>query len=233
MIACGGSEPSRSAAAIAIAGGDQQSAQISTAVANPPSVLVKDESGDPVSGIRVTFTVASGGGTVQGASARSGANGIAVVGNWVVGTTTGTNTLNASVAGLPSVTFTANSTPGAPATITAVTPVSQSALAGAAVPVVPAVLVADAFGNGVTGVVVTFAVTAGSGSITGNPVTTTNNGIATLGSWVLDPSPGPNTLAASVSQSGISGSPVLFQATGLTSAYDIDLRFLGSINSAQ
>ncbi len=233
LIGCGGSEPSRSAAAIAIAGGDQQNAQVSTAVQNPPSVLVKDESGDPVPGIRVTFTVASGGGTVQGATALSRADGTAVVGNWILGTTVGTNTLNASVAGLPSVTFTATSTSGAPASITAATPVSQSALAGAAVPVDPAVLVADAFGNGVPGVVVTFAVTAGSGSITGNPVTTANNGIATLGSWVLDASPGPNTISASVPPSSINGSPVIFQATGSTSAYDIDLRFLGSINSAQ
>jgi hypothetical protein len=234
LSACGGgSEPSSSATRIAIADGNGQNAQVSTAVPVSPSVLVSNDAGDPVEGVRVTFTVVTGGGSVSGGVVTTDVHGIAAVGSWSLGIFAGVNTLNANVPGLPTVTFNATATAGAPAQIEAATAVSQVALAGAAVPVDPAVLVTDAFGNGIPGIVVTFSVTAGSGSITGTPVTTGSNGVATLGSWVLDAAPGPNTITAAVGLAGIAGNPVTFHATGSTTAYTIDLRFLGSIDPAQ
>src|SRR5512133_1862973 len=91
LVACSGSEPSKTAANIAIADGDQQNAQVSTEVAVRPSVLVTDEAGHPVSGVRVRFTVASGGGVVTGATPLSNAEGIATVGGWTLGTVAGAN----------------------------------------------------------------------------------------------------------------------------------------------
>src|SRR5207237_1302476 len=61
-------------------------------------------------------------------------------------------------------------------------------------------------------VAVTFAVAPGNGTITGASQTTNANGVATVGSWTLSATAGPNTLTAT--STGLSGSPVTFSATG-------------------
>jgi hypothetical protein len=74
----------------------------------------------------------------------------------------------------------------------------------------PSVIVRDAQGTPVQGVGVTFAVTAGGGSVAGSPVTTNASGVATLTSWTLGPALGTNTVVASAT-----GLPsVTFNATG-------------------
>jgi alpha-tubulin suppressor-like RCC1 family protein len=87
--------------------GDNQAGLSSTAVSVPPSVTVKDASGNPVPGVTVTFSVASGGGSVTGAVTTSNASGVATVGSWRLGSEATINTLTATVTGLPPVTFTA------------------------------------------------------------------------------------------------------------------------------
>ena len=107
-IACaGGSDPPDDPADIEIVAGDGQSAPPGNPVPIDPSVQVSNVNGRPLSGVTVTFAVASGGGAVFGAVATTGANGIATVGQWNVGPSPGSNTLTATVTGLPSVTFTA------------------------------------------------------------------------------------------------------------------------------
>src|SRR5439155_1026320 len=105
------------AATIAENGGNGQSAPAGTAVATPPSVIVRDGAGNPVSGIAVAFAVTSGGGTVSPTSVATNGSGIAAVTSWTLGTTPGTNTLTASATGLTGspVTFTATATAGAAA----------------------------------------------------------------------------------------------------------------------
>src|SRR5689334_5992252 len=73
-----------------------------------PSVIVRDENGDPMSGASVVFTVTSGDGSVSGATVTTGTDGAATVGTWVLGQTASTNTVDATVGGLPPITFTAN-----------------------------------------------------------------------------------------------------------------------------
>ena len=94
--------------------GDDQTASAGTAVPIAPSVRVTDAGDNPVPGVHVTFAVASGGGSVTGADAVSGADGIAAVGSWTLGGTPGENTLTATVAGLAGspVTFTATGDAG-------------------------------------------------------------------------------------------------------------------------
>ena len=89
--------------------GDGQTAATGAAVAIPPSVLITDANGNPVSGTSVTFAVASGGGSVTGATATSNGSGIATVGSWTLGPSIGANTLTATHAGLSGspVTFSA------------------------------------------------------------------------------------------------------------------------------
>ena len=94
--------------------GDGQSAVAGTAVPIPPSVKVTDASSVPVAGQAVTFTVASGGGSVTGGSTTTNAAGIATVGSWTLGATPGSNALTASVNGTSlTTTFTATGTTAA------------------------------------------------------------------------------------------------------------------------
>lgn len=80
------------------------------AVAEPPSVVVKDQNSQPLAGVHVIFAVTSGGGSVTGADVTTDVNGVATVGSWTLGATEGSNTLTATAANLPPVLFTANGT---------------------------------------------------------------------------------------------------------------------------
>ena len=83
---------------------------VGAAVSATPSVRVTDQRGAWMSGVAVTFAVASGGGSVTGGSATTNSAGVATVGSWILGATPGPNALTASAIGLPSVTFTATGT---------------------------------------------------------------------------------------------------------------------------
>lgn len=80
-----------------------------------PTVLVTDGSGDPISGVTVTFAVTGGGGSATGLTPTTDSNGHATVGSWTLGTTSTPNTMTATAAGLSGspVTFTVTTT-GAP-----------------------------------------------------------------------------------------------------------------------
>lgn len=97
---------------IAVSAGNDQSAAVGTPVLIVPSVIVRDASSNPLSGTTVTFSVTSGNGTITDAVATSNAQGIAAVGSWTLGSTAGTNTLQAVASGLTGspVTFTATGT---------------------------------------------------------------------------------------------------------------------------
>jgi hypothetical protein len=200
--------------------GNSQSAISGAAVATSPSVIVKDASNNPVSGITITFAVASGGGSATGLSTTTNSSGIATVGSWTLGTTAGTNTLTATGSGLSGspVTFTATGTAGTATQLAIQTGNSQSATTGTAVTIDPSVIVKDANNNPVSGITITFAVALGGGSATGLSVTTNSSGIATVGSWTLGTAAGTNTLTAT--GSGLSGSPVTFTATGTIGSLD-------------
>jgi adhesin/invasin len=192
--------------------GDGQTATAGTAVAIDPSVLVEDANGNPVPGASVTFTPTSGGGSVTGSPATTNASGIATVGSWILGGTPGANTLDATLAALPAVTFTATGVGGA-ANIQVQAGDGQSATVGQSLATAPSVLVTDGGSNPVQGVTVDFAVASGGGGITGASTTTNVSGIATVGSWTLGTVAGANTLTAAAQGGGINGNPVTFTAT--------------------
>jgi hypothetical protein len=107
---CGGdaSGPGSGAASIAANSATSLAAAPGAPVGELPSVLVLGQSGQPVAGAHVTFSVQSGGGSVTGGSATTNESGIATVGSWVLGPTIGTNTLTAKTGNLPAVIFTAD-----------------------------------------------------------------------------------------------------------------------------
>jgi adhesin/invasin len=201
-------------ATVTVVAGNNQTAAAGATVAIAPSVRVVDASGNLVSGTAVTFTVLSGGGQVTNGLTVTNAQGIATVGSWRLGPSAGTQTLAARVEanGVSNnpIVFTATGLAGPPASMVAVSLTTQAAPAGGNVGDPPSVIVRDAAGIGVSGLVVTFAVAAGGGSVVGSPATTNANGIATLTSWRLGPLSGLNTVTATAT--GLS--TVIFNATG-------------------
>jgi uncharacterized protein YjdB len=215
------------AAKIRLYDGDGQTAAASAAVAISPSVIVTDASGFPVSGASVTFTVTAGGGSVSGATVATDDAGIARVGGWTLGASSGVNTLSATASGLDGspVVFTATAQKSStvtgdpvpppppsnpPASISIFAGDQQTAPPNTAVAIAPAVKVSDAGGVGVAGISVIFSIRSGGGSITGAVAVSDSKGIATVGSWILGAG-GGNSLFATLD--GVSGSPLIFVAT--------------------
>ncbi len=199
------------ATTIALSAGNNQVATVNTAVATAPAVVVTDQSGNPVSGTSVTFTVTSGGGSVAGGASAivaTNASGIAAPANWVLGTIAGANTLSATASGLSGspVSFTATGVAGAATQIASVTAASSSVQSGVTFPQQPAVRLLDVFGNAVAqaGVPVAVAVQSGGAVLSGTtPVNTASTGIATFSGLALTGPAGSHTL--------------VFSSTGLTS----------------
>lgn len=183
-------------ASIAAASTTTPTGTVGQTASEAPSVVVRNQSGNPVAGATVVFTVTSGGGSVSSATALTNASGVATAGTWTLGTTSGTQTLTAATGSLAPVTFTATVAPGAAASLTKAAGDEQSAEPGAAVAVAPLVIVKDQFGNPVPGVAVTFTPSTG-GSVTGSTATSNAAGEARVGSWTLGSTVGPNTLVAS------------------------------------
>src|SRR5207249_4574721 len=139
---------------IALNAGNSQTAPAGTAVATPPSVLVRDQFNNPVGGVAVTFAVASGNGSVDPTTAvTTNGSGIAVVTSWTLGPSAGTNTLTATAPGLTGspVTFTATGTAGSASSIALHAGDNQSARAGAAGAAPPAAQGRGARGHTVPG----------------------------------------------------------------------------------
>lgn len=84
-----------------------------------------------------------------------------------------------------------------PTAITAVSSATgQEATVGTAVANPPAVRVTNSAGAGLQGIAVTFAVTAGGGSLATTTAQTNAQGIATAGAWTLGTTAGTNTVTA-------------------------------------
>jgi hypothetical protein len=94
--------------------GFKQTAPSGSQVANRPAVRVTDVGGTPLQGVSVSFQAIAGGGSVFGATATTGADGVATVGGWTLGVST--NQLRATVTspgiGDDPVTFSAIGTTG-------------------------------------------------------------------------------------------------------------------------
>jgi hypothetical protein len=86
-------------AVLHVAGGDGQEGTAGKALAFPLQVVLLDESGEPVSGARVTWSVVSGGGSVEAEVATTGADGRSTA-RWTLGGLVGEQRALAAVNGL-------------------------------------------------------------------------------------------------------------------------------------
>ncbi len=186
-----------------------QSANAGATLTTPPQVLVRDRLGRPVVGTTVTFSILSGGGTLIGSIVKTDSTGLASTSGYILPSTAAAVTIGAVVDGLPMLTLAVNSVvTNSPAAVAMAFGNQQRQFAGAALPGSIGVIVRDAGGNPLSGITVSFAVTAGAGSLPATAVTDAN-GIAKV-TYTLGGTPSTtNTATATVS--GLS--PVTFTAT--------------------
>jgi adhesin/invasin len=205
--------------------GNSQSAVVNTVLPIDPVVIVRDQFNNPVAGATVTFA-ASGNGSVTGASQTTDAAGVAAVGSWRLATTAGSNTLSAT-SGLLGTSFTATGVAAAATQLVKTAGDGVTAVVGSLVGPAPAVQARDQFGNAVSGLIVTFAVTTGAGTVTGATDTTGASGVAAVGSWTLDTIAGGNALTATAGALS-----AVFAATGTAGAPTLLVKTLGDAQTA-
>ena len=214
--------------------GDAQTGTVAQPLALPLTVELRDVLGNLITGAMLTFTVTQGGGVVASPSVTTGADGRASTA-YTLGTSAGPNhrvTASSQVASVSAV-FLATAAAGPPASVTSASGNGQSAPPGEPVPTPPAVRVADAFANPVSGASVTFEVGAGGGIVAGAIQTTDATGVARVGSWTLG-SAGSNTLIATVASEALTGNPVTFVATAAAGVeFDVEVRFSGTATPSQ
>ena len=186
--------------------GDEQEGPAGGPLAEPFVVSVLDQNGDPLTGTTVTFGVTAGGGTLSATADTTDENGRAAA-TLTLGSNPGGNTVEIRVAGLNRTTFTALGV-AIPRTLSRVSGDQQQGAPGTMLPAPFVVSVLDQNGTALAGAAVTFAVTAGEGTLSAPTATTDANGrassILTLGNL-----PGASTVTVSVA--GLE--PVTFTAT--------------------
>jgi hypothetical protein len=170
-------------AGLSLFAGGSQNANI-RATLSPIVVKVADANGNGAPGVAVNFAVATGGGSVDVATAVTDANGLAQT-TWTLGNTVGTQSITATsgtLAGSP-LTITAEATP-LPAIGIAF--VQQPTTAAVNATISPAVTVraVDSDGGTVTGfagiITVTFDQNPGNGTLSGTTSVAAVNGVATF-----------------------------------------------------
>jgi uncharacterized protein YjdB len=147
---------------LVILSGNNQSGTAGSTLSNPLTVRVRDQSGNNLPGVTVTWSVTSGGGSLSQTTSTTDNLGRAQVG-YTLGTTAGSNGVRASVGSLSPVDFTATGTAGAAATVD-VTPASAGVNVGGTQQY--QAQARDQYGNAVTGLSYTWS--------------SSNTGIATI-----------------------------------------------------
>ena len=169
--------------------------------AQQPLLQLCDASGNAVSlaGFTVTATVATGGGTLGGAtSALTNSSGMANFTNLTITGAAGVFTLNFSAPALTGATSAPTTlTPGVATQLTITTQPSVTAASGVAFAQQPLIQLRDAAGNAVSqlGTVVTASLAMGGGTLGGTVTATTNaSGVATFFNLAITGATGDRTL---------------------------------------
>jgi len=187
-------------AGISSAGGNVQSAAVTTAFALPLAVSVVDANNNPVAGVSVNFSAAAAGNgasaTLSSTTAVTGIDGIASIGA-TANSFAGSYAVTASVAGVgATAAFQLTNLAGSPASIVASGGGAQSTEVGTPFAQPLAVQALDAFGNAVPNVAVGFAVTPSAGgaaaTLSASSAMTGSDGRASIGATA-------NTIAGSYS----------------------------------
>ncbi len=200
----------RSPQALAKLSGDGQQAPSGTPVEDPLVVEVRDQNGVGLPGSAVTFAVIKGKGVLSVETATTDAQGRAAT--TLTPLVVGTISVEVAVEGLEPVIFTAVGQLF-PRTLTKLSGDEQQGRVGAALTEPLVVEMLDQNGSGLEGVQVTFAVTAGDGTLSVETATTDAQGRAatTLTLWEV----GGGGTSVEVAVEGLE--PVVFTAVGQAS----------------
>ncbi len=213
--------PSPVPTTLSIISGDNQTGLTGEPLADPFVVEVRDQHGDPMEGVTVTFTVTAGDGSLSTTTAITDANGQAAT-TLRLSTEAGTNTIEASVEGISQTEiFNAEATlpPPVPTRLSIVSGDNQTAPTGETLPNPFVVEVHDQRGDPMGDVTVTFAVTEGGGSLSTTTAITDEAGQAKT-TLTFGTEPGANTVEANVE--GISQA-VTFDAIAELLEFDLSL----------
>jgi len=190
----------------------------SAGAAFTPSIQVtaQDAGGNTATGytgaISVTLGTNPGGGTLVGTLTKSAVAGIATFADLHIDKADIGYTLKATATNMTGATSSSfNVTADGATNLTLAGGNSQTDTIGAMLATPYTVRVTDAFSNPVAGVIVTWAVTGGGGSIT--PGSPTNSGGIADATRILGNTVGANVQTASATVSGLNGSLVTFTAT--------------------
>ena len=186
--------------------GDELEAAAGSALADTLTVEVRDQNDNPLEGVPVTFAVTAGGGTLSVETDTTDAAGRAAS-ILTLGADTGPNTVAVTVADLDPVTYTVLGL-AVPQTLAKLSGDELEAAAGSALADTLVVEVRDQNDNPLEGVRVTFAVTAGGGTLSVETDTTDAAGRA-VSILTLGADPGSNTVVVTIE--GLK--PVTFTAT--------------------
>jgi hypothetical protein len=188
--------------------GNKQTAPAGTVLPVPLSAKVVDAYGNGIPGISVTLDDQGKGGVPNPNPCVTDALGLTSV-QYQLPTKPGTYTLKPTAAGLKSPNFLEYAVTGPAASIAVTGGNDQTAPAGTLLPQALTVLVADQYGNPVSGAGVTFGDGGAGGSFSSNPVNTDNTGTATQ-SYTLPPVAG--TVSITATAPGV-GTPATFTET--------------------
>ena len=154
---------------IEIVSGNNQEAPAGTQLPNELVVRVLDENNNPVSGRPVAWVIGAGGGSVIPETSNTNGDGQAST-HWTLGGSPGSNTVNAVVSGIGSVTFSAQGTgSGSPSNLAVTTQPQSPVVIGATMNPGPVVQVRDAAGHdlSVAGVNITAGLQGSRGQLAG------------------------------------------------------------------
>ena len=187
-------------ALVVISDGNNQTATVGTELPTALMAILYNHAGLPISGLVVNFKVVTGGGSVFAGSAISDSNGI-VRERWTLGTVAGpqkveVRAVDSTGAAVVFATFDATAVADAPTSVTIASGNSQSAIQLQPLGLPVKVIVKDAYGNPVAGVVVAFTANNGGTAFPGTAVT--NAAGEAAASWTLGLAIGDQTLDAVV-----------------------------------
>ncbi len=228
VAACGGEGPTgTTVGSLEPVGSALRSATVGEPLGQPLRVRVRDGAGGPMSGVSVSWRVSSGGGSLSSTATTTGSDGTAEV-QFTAGSQSGEQVVQASAQGGAPVEFRIDAAAGPAAAVEVVAGDAQTATVGEAVPVRPSVRVVDRFGNPASGATVTFRIVAGGGAVEGESPPVDAQGLATVGAWILGPTPGSNRLGAAIE----GGSPALLSATAVAGPPAVVAPHLGADQTA-
>ncbi|MDP3910522.1 MAG: S8 family serine peptidase [Gemmatimonadales bacterium] len=201
---------------LTLVSGDAQTAQVAQTLGQPLVVALRDQYGNGITGVAVSWAAVLGGGSVSASSVPTDAEGKSSVSR-TLGTTAGNQTTGATVTGVGGspVTFTATADPGPATQLAIASGDNQTAPAATSLPLALNARAADTYGNGVSGITVSWSVVTGGGTLSAATSQTGTDGVATI-QWTLGRFAGTQTATAAAG--ALQGSPRTFTATATPNA---------------